>query len=118
MQLLQPGDSPESQVFRIQITDSPEVLSIVTTPAPTSLPLSYNSTELTLPMCAPGVDFENTDRRMTWRVANVGNLFDFVDSAGGITLYQRVNVTGVVQVNETLRGISSGTALVEVYHRG
>jgi hypothetical protein len=49
--LIQPDGSSDGQDFRLQITDAPKVLSIVTTPMPASLPLSYNSTELTLPLC-------------------------------------------------------------------
>ena len=107
----------EGQVFRVQITDAPETLSIVTTPKPVSLPLSYTSTDLTLPMCGPGVDFENTDKKMTWKTADVRNLYKLVDNAGGVTLYQQVNVTGVVWFNGAASNISVGLGVVEVYHR-
>jgi len=118
MQLLQPGDSPESQVFRIQITDSPEVLSIITTPVPASLPLAYNSTEVALPLCGPGVDFEKTDQKTTWKMNNLHNLFEFVDSAGGTTMYQMTDATTVAWVNGTLQEFTNGVGFVEVYLRG
>ena len=85
--LLQPDHAPpDSHVFKVQITDAPEVLRIVTTPKPISLPLSYESTELTLPICGPGIDFEHTDRKMVWKTTNMYNVFTFVDFAGGVTL--------------------------------
>jgi len=117
MQLsLQPDGYPDGEVFRIRVTDTPEILSIVTTPIPTSLPLTYNSTELTLPLCGPGADFENTRQEVRWKMAVEHNLFNFVDSAGGVTLYQRVNVTGVVWANGTSIQVSGGIGIVEVYH--
>jgi hypothetical protein len=83
----QPDGCSDGQDSRLQITDAPKVPSIVTTPTPTSLPLSYNSTELTLPLCGSGVDFEKTDQKMTWKAMNTLNLFNFVYFAGGVTLY-------------------------------
>lgn len=116
--LVQPdNDGSEEQVFRLQITDAPELLSIFTTPKPVSLPLAYESTELTLPMCGPGADFEGGETKMTWKANNVRNLFNFVDFAMGSTLYQQVNVTGVVWVNGTSREVAGGIGIVEVYHR-
>ena len=115
--LIQPDGSSDGQDFRLQITDAPKVLNIVTTPTPASLPLSYNSTELTLPLCGSGVDFEKTDQKMTWKATNTFNLFNFVDFAGGVTLYQRVSVSGVVWVNGTAREVGGGIGVVEVYHR-
>ena len=115
--LIQPDGSSDVQDFRLQITDAPKVLSIVTTPTPASLPLSYNSTGLTLPLCGSGVDFKKTDQKMTWKATNTFNLFNFVDFAGGVTLYQRVRVSGVVWVNGTAREVGGGIGVVEVYHR-
>jgi len=118
MQLLQPGGPPGSQVSRIQITDDPEILNIVTTPTPTSLPLSHNNTEITLPMCGPGADFENTDRKMTWKVTGDRDLFEFVDSAGGVTLCGMGHSTTVLWVNGTSQESSNGRGFIEVYRRG
>jgi len=118
MQLLQPGGPPGTQVFRIQITDDPEILNIVTTPRPTSLPLAHNNTEITLPMCGPGADFENTDQKMTWKVAGDRDLFEFADSAGGVTLYKMGHSTTVLWVNGTSQESSNGRGFIEVYRRG
>jgi hypothetical protein len=115
--LLQPDNSPDGQVFRIQITDAPEVLSVITNPKPASLPLTYDSTELTLPMCGSGIDFENTDQKMLWKANNMYTISKFVDFAGGVTLYQRVNITGVVWFNGAPREVSGGAGVVEVYHQ-
>jgi hypothetical protein len=116
--LIQPdNEGQDEQVFRIQITDEPELLSIATTPKPVSLPLAFESTELTLPMCGPGADSKHGDMKMTWKANNVRNLFNFVDFAGGSTLYQEVNMTGVLWINGTSREIAGGIGLVEVYHR-
>ena len=119
MQLtLERDDSLDGQVFRIQITDVPDILNIVTTPTPASLPLGYNSTEISLLMCGPGSDFKNTSQDMALTMTNVSNLFDFTDSAGGVTLYQRVNATGVVWINGTSKALSGGIGVVELYYRG
>ena len=116
--LLQPDYAPPtSHVLKVQISDAPEVLSIVTTPKPVSLPLSYDSTELTLPMCGSGVDFERTDGKMVWKTTNMYNVFTFVDFAGSVTLYQHVNITGVVWIDGGPREVSGGIGIVEVYHR-
>ena len=111
------GAPPDGQLFRVQITDAPKVLSVVTTPKPTSLPLSYDSTELTLPMCGTGADFDHTDQKMVWKTANMFNVFTFVDLAGGTTLYQHVNMTGVVWFDGVATEIAGGIGVVEVYHR-
>jgi hypothetical protein len=111
--LAQPDYTSSGQLFRLQITDQPETLSIVTTPKPVGLPLSYTGTEITLPMCGPGAD---VNQKMVWKVNNMYTLFDFVDFAGGHTLYQRVNVTGSVWFNGKPTDIA-GIGLVEVYHR-
>jgi len=95
----------------------PDILDIVTTPEPTSLPLTYNGTELTFPMCGPGADFDDPDRKMRWNVTNLYNMFEFTDSAGGVTLYQKVNITGIVWVNSTSQEFT-GDGIVELYHRG
>ena len=117
MQLLvQPDGYADGQVVRFQVTDDSEILDVVTTPKPVGLPLSYNSTELTLPMCGPGADFKGGDK-MIWKANNVVNLFDFVDFAGGHTLYQRVDVTGHLWANGKAVEVTGGFGLVEVYHR-
>ena len=110
------GD-PKEQVFRLQITDAPDILSIVTTPQPLALPLSYENTVLTLPMCGPGADFEDGDRKTVWKANNVRNLINFVDFSNGSTLYQVVNMTGVVWLDGEEREITGGIGVVEVYHR-
>lgn len=115
--LAQPDSGIDDQVFRLQITDVPDLLSIVTTPKPVSLPLSFESTELTLPLCGPGADYEDGDMKMTWKANNIGTLFNFVDFAAGSTLYQQVNITGVVWVNGTTMDVAGGVGIVEVYHR-
>jgi hypothetical protein len=115
--LIQPDGLPDGQDFRLQITDASKVPNIVTTPTPASLPLSYNGTEHTLPLCGSGGDFEKTNQKMTWKATNTFNLFDFVNFAGGVTLYQRVRVSGVLWVNGTSREVGGGISVVEVYHR-
>jgi hypothetical protein len=110
------SDDGSEQVFRLQITDAPDVLTIVTEPGPESLPLSYNYTEITLPMCGPGADFEG-DKKMTWKAKTVRPLLNFVDFAGGSTLYQEVNVTGLLWVGGALRQVAGGLGIVEIYHR-
>ena len=52
---------------------------------------------------------------MSWKVTNVFNLIAFVDFAGGVTLYQRASVSGVVWVSGTSREVGGGTGVVEVY---
>ena len=115
--LLQPDNSSDGEVFRLQITDAPEILSIVTTPKPVSLPLSYTGTELTLPMCGSGVDFKHTHQQMIWKATSLYTMFTFVDFAGGVTLYQKVNVTGVVWFDGVPTEVSGGSGVVEVYHQ-
>jgi len=117
--LIQPEDNPASQVFRIQVTDAPNVLSIVTTPSPASLPLSFDSSELTLPICGPGAKPEETHQEMVWKANNMYTVYKFVDFAGGVTLYQRVNMTGVLWFNGTAMELPSGSGIgiVEVYHK-
>ena len=92
--LLQPDCSSDDEVFRFQITDAPEILRVVATPKPVSPPLSYTGTELALPRCGSGVDFRYTHLQMIWKVTSLYTMFTFVDFAGGVTLYQKVNVTG------------------------
>ena len=118
MQLLVQADNdPENQVFRIQITDAPDELSIVTTPSPASSPSSYTGTELTLPMCGPGAESDPTHKKMTWKVNNMYTVLKFIDTAGGVTLHQRVNMTGILWFNGTATEIAGGIGMVEVYHR-
>jgi hypothetical protein len=114
--LIQPHGSPDGQGLRLQITDAPQVFSIVTTPTPASLPLSCNSTALALPLCGSEVDFEKTDE-MSWKATNAFNLFNFADSAGGVKLCQRASMSAVVWVNGTLREVGGGIGVVEVHHR-
>jgi len=116
--LIQPENDPTGQVFRTQITDAPKVLSIVTTPSP-SPSLSFDSSELTLPMCGPGADPKKTHENMVWKVNSMYTVHKFVYLAGGVTLYQRVNMTGVLWFNGTATELPSGTGIgiVEVYHK-
>lgn len=114
--LAQPDNVSLGQLFRFQATDKPEAFSIVTTPKPVGLPLSYTGTEITLPMCGPGAKDKAGNEKMVWKVNNMYTLIDFVDFAGGHTLYQRVNVTGRVWTNGTAVDIF-GVGLVEIYHR-
>jgi hypothetical protein len=69
---IQLDNPPDSQ---IQITATPEVISVVTTLTPVSLPL-IRWHELTLPMCGSGADFKNTRQKMTWKAANTHSAFD------------------------------------------
>ncbi|KAF9645423.1 hypothetical protein BDM02DRAFT_3262935 [Thelephora ganbajun] len=46
--------------------------------------------------CGPGADFEHEHQKMTWEANDVHGSFDFVGFTGGVTSYQRVNVTGLV----------------------
>ena len=94
--LLQPDCPSDDEVFRFQITDAPEILSVVTTPKPVFPPLSYTGTELTIPRCGSGVDFRYAHLQMIWKATSLYTMFTFADPVGGVTLYQKVNVTGVV----------------------
>ena len=115
--LLQAENDPENQVFRLQVTDSPDVLSVVTTPKPVALPLSYNSTAISVPLCGPGVDFKHTHKKMTWTAHNLYTITNFVDFSGGSTLYQKVNITGLVWYNGAPVEVAGGIGIVEVYHK-
>ena len=115
--LVQSDDGSEDQDFRLQITDMPDLLSIGTTPKPEPLPLSHKNTVLTLPMCGPGADFEGGDQKTVWKATNVRNLINFVDFAGGSTLYQEVNITGVVWVDGVARETAGGIDVVEIHHQ-
>ena len=106
--------SSEDQVFRLQVTDDPEILSVVTTPKPVGVPVSYDSSEITLPTCAPGAS--DKDGKMIWKANKVFTIFDQVDLANGHTVYNRVNVSGQMWSNGTVVDIS-GIGMVEVYHR-
>lgn len=111
----QPDSNLETQVFRLQITDEPDSLSIVTTPKPVSLPLSYEGTELTFPLCGPGGD---SSKKTVWKVNNMFNFDDFIDFANGHTLYQRVNSTATIWWNNTATElVNLGIGIVEIYHR-
>ena len=113
--LIQPDNYTDGQVFRLQVTDVPKVLDIATSPQPASLPLSYTSTEITLPMCGPGSDY--TSGQMTWTALNQYTIYNFIDFAGGSTLYQHVNMTGTVWYDGAPLRIVGGLGVVEVYHR-
>ena len=115
--LLQPDNVAAGQAFRLQVTDAPDVVSIVTTPKPETLPPAFESTELTLPFCGPGADFNDHKQLMTWKASNMFTITDFVDFSGGITTYRRVNMSGVVWSNGTAVEIAGGVGIVEVYHR-
>jgi hypothetical protein len=66
-------------------------------PQPPHHYLSYNNIEPTIfPTCDSGVDFEKTDQKMSWKATNAFNLFNFVDIAGGATLYQWVRLYGSI----------------------
>ena len=101
-------------MFRLQVTNDPAIFSVVTTPKPVGLPLSFNSSEITLPMCAPGAS--EKDGKMVWQATKFITTGDRVDLAGGHILYNRVNVTGQVWSNGTVVQVA-GIGMVEVYHR-
>ena len=82
--MIQP-DSSEGQGSRIQITDAPS--SHRRQDAKTCLPLSYDSTGLTLPICEPEADHES--KKMTWKANKMYTAFGFADTAGGVALYQK-----------------------------
>ena len=115
--LLQLDYFSDGEVFRLQITDAPEILSIAMTPKPASTPLSYTCTELALPMCGSGVGFKHTYQQMIRKASNLYTMFTFLDFAGGVTLYQMVNVTGIVWFDGTPKEVSGGSGVVDVYHR-
>ena len=108
--LLQPDHSSDGEVFRPQVTDAREILSIVTTPKPVSLPLSNTGTELTLPMRGSGVDFKHTHLQMIWKASSLYTIFTFIDIARGVTLYQKVDVT------PNCRGVSPVMGGLGHYH--
>jgi len=56
---------------------------------------------------------------MIWKANNMYTVYKFVDFAGGVTLYQRVNMTGVLWFNGTTVELPSGSGIgiVEVYHK-
>jgi hypothetical protein len=53
---------------------------------------------------------------MSWKATDAYNLFDFVDFAGCVTLYQRASMGGVACVNKMSREVGGGIGVVEVYH--
>ena len=61
-QLLAQPDNSDGQVIRLQMTDAPEVLIIITPRESPSLPLSYTGTELLFSVCRSGVDFKKPAR--------------------------------------------------------
>ena len=114
--LVQPDPDIDSQVFRFQATDDAKTLNIVTTPKPVALPLSYEDTKITIPMCGPGAGYKHGDK-MTWTVNNVFNISDFIDFADGHTLNQRVDITAHLWNDGKVVDIEGGFGLIEVYHR-
>ena len=113
--LAQPDSYSEGQAFRIQLTDAPDAFKIVTTPKPVGIPIYFNTTEITLPMCGPGADPEKD--QMSWKVHNIYTFDDFVDFTGGHTMYQRVNMTGHVWMDGKAMDFADGFGIVEIYHR-
>lgn len=89
---------------RIQATDAPDILNIVTTPKPVGLPIVYTGTEITLPLCGSGAD-----QKMTWKVYNTYTIIDFIDFASEHTLTQRANITGNVWAD-----VAGGYRIVEI----
>jgi uncharacterized protein GlcG (DUF336 family) len=53
---------------------------------------------------------------MTWNPTNVYNSFNLVDFAGGVILYQRVRVSGVVRVGGTSMEVDGEIGVVGVHH--
>jgi hypothetical protein len=53
---------------------------------------------------------------MSRKATNVFNLFNFIDFAEGVALYQRARVSGVAWVNGTSKGVGGGIDTVDVYH--
>jgi len=114
---LQPDGPEVTQDFRLQLTDVPDILTIVTSPKPEIVPPPFDYSELTLPFCGPGADFGDNKHQMTWKVWNNYKLTDFVDFAGGITTYRHVNMTGTIWYNGSAIDVAGGIGIVEVYHR-
>ena len=115
--LLQLDYSSDGEVCRLQITEAPEILSIVTTPKPASIHLSYTCTGLALPMCGSGICSKHTHQRMIRKASNLYTMFTLVDVAGGVMLYQLVNVTVIIWFDGTPKDVSGGSGVVDVYHR-
>ena len=82
-----------------------------------SLPLSYTNTDISVPLCGPGVDFKHTHKEMIWTAHSLYAITNFADPSGGSTLYQKVNITGVVWYNDAPVEVAGGIGIVEVYHR-
>jgi len=45
------------------------------------------------------------------------SMFKFVDFARGVTLYRKVDITGVVWFSGVAQQIVGGTGAAEIYHR-
>ena len=71
------------------VTGTLEVLGIVTMQKPVYLSLSHNSTQFTLPMRGSGANSKSR-HQITRKVNRLCRL------RRSVTLYQRVNLTGVV----------------------
>ena len=108
-------DTLDSQAFKFQITEVPELLKIVTTPTPSNPPV-YNGTQLTTPLCEPGVDFKTTGQKVTWVVVYIDTALNFVDPSNGTISYYDVSFTADVWFDGAPKEIS-GTGIVEMYHR-
>lgn len=115
IQYLAHDESDKGEGFRFQATDAPDLFEIVTTPKPTGLPVLYNGTEITLPMCGSGADSKKG--KMTWKVNNMYTAIDFVDFALGHTLTQRVDIKAHMWVDGKAKDVSGGLGIVEIYHR-
>jgi hypothetical protein len=100
--LEQPDGFSDGQDFRLQIADVPEVLSIVAAPTPASL--SLTTAPGSLPSCGSGFSTEKINQKIGWKATDAYNLFDFVDFAGCVTLYQRASMGGVACVNGDVKG--------------
>ena len=56
-----------------------------------------------------------THEKMSWKKDNT--TLGFVDSAGGIVLYQMVNIVGVLWLDGAPREVGGGVDIVRAYSR-
>lgn len=115
--LTRPNGPSSRRGFRLHIADTPKVLSIVIASTHMSLRLSYDLTELILPLCRSGVDLEKMDQKTTWKATNVPNLFNFVGFAGGVILHRRASARGAAQISRTSREVDGGIGVAKMHHR-
>ena len=66
-------------------------------------------------MCGSEVDTKHTHRGIIWKVSNLHTMFIFIDYVCGITLYQKVNVTGA-WFDSVPKEVSGGSGVVEMFH--